>query len=65
MIYQMIQNKKKDQLMNTLMGQGKAMLQLVKSISISDFVKLQEKNTEYNRLKVFLRWKVRLAYPAS
>ena len=41
------------------------MLQLVKSISISDFVKLQEKNTEYNRLKVFLRWKVRLAYPAS
>ena len=41
------------------------MLQLVKSISISDFVKLQEKNTEYNRLKVFLGWKVRLAYPAS
>ena len=41
------------------------MLQLVKSISISDFVKLQEKNTEYNRSKVFLRWKVHLAYPAS
>ena len=41
------------------------MLQLVKNISISDFVRLQEKNTEYNRLKVFLRWKVRLAYPAS
>ena len=63
----MIQNKTKDQLMmNTLMHEGKAMLQLeINSISISDFVKLQEKNTEYNRLKVFLRWKVRLAYPTS
>ena len=53
-------------MMNTLMDKGKAMLQLeIKSISTSDFVKLQDKNTEYNRWKVFLRWKVRLAYPAS
>ena len=67
MICQMIQNKTKDPLMmNTLMDKGKAMLQLeIESISISDFVKLQEKNTEYNTLKIFLRWKVRLAYPAS
>ena len=36
--------------MNTLMDKGKAMLQLeIKSISTSDFVKLQDKNTEYNR----------------
>ena len=56
-ICQMIQNKTKDPLMmNTLMDKGKAMLQLeIESISISDFVKLQEKNTEYNRLKIFLR----------
>lgn len=56
-ICQMIQNKTKDPLMmNTLMDKGKVMLQLeIESISISDFVKLQEKNTEYNRLKIFLR----------
>ena len=57
MICQMIQNKTKDPLMmNTLKDKGKVMLQLeIESISISDFVKLQEKNTEYNRLKIFLR----------
>ena len=43
-------------MMNTLKDKGKVMLQLeIESISISDFVKLQEKNTEYNRLKIFLR----------
>ena len=56
-ICQMIQNKTKDPLMmNTLMDKVIVMLQLeIESISISDFVKLQEKNTEYNRLKIFLR----------